>query len=253
MATALINPYDKYTGNGAATEFAVSFPYLDRSFVSVYLKRYGGDEEKLTTDDYEFVSDAVIKFPKTGSALAVLGVNDKLVIQRETPAENEYVFENQKRLFPIDVMNADDKAYQILQEKQAEIDRAIKVTPTSDVNPADLVSVIEIVYAHLDEILNLAYKQDQIQYAVMPEAASTLAGQIYQYTGNTDASFTNGHFYKCVLSGSSYVWAPCPVMDAQTVSNLVTSISAASTDSQYPSAKCVYDLIGDVETLLSQV
>ena len=36
-------------------------------------------------------------------------------------------------------------------------------------------------------------------------------------------------------------------------SNKVTSLSASSTDTQYPSAKCVYDMIGDVETLLSQV
>ena len=41
--------------------------------------------------------------------------------------------------------------------------------------------------------------------------------------------------------------------DKQETSNLVTSISSASTDAQYPSAKCVYDIIGDIETLLSQV
>lgn len=34
---------------------------------------------------------------------------------------------------------------------------------------------------------------------------------------------------------------------------LVTSISASSTDTQYPSAKCVYDLIGDIETLMSEI
>ena len=34
-------------------------------------------------------------------------------------------------------------------------------------------------------------------------------------------------------------------------SNKVTSISASSTDTQYPSAKCVYDAIGDVETILN--
>lgn len=34
---------------------------------------------------------------------------------------------------------------------------------------------------------------------------------------------------------------------------LVTSISSASTDSQFPSAKCVYDLVGDVETLLNSL
>ena len=39
----------------------------------------------------------------------------------------------------------------------------------------------------------------------------------------------------------------------QTTSNIVTSISSLSTDTQYPSAKCVYDLVGDIETLLSQI
>lgn len=39
----------------------------------------------------------------------------------------------------------------------------------------------------------------------------------------------------------------------QTTANLVTSLSSASTDSQYASAKCVYDLVGDVETLLASI
>ena len=39
----------------------------------------------------------------------------------------------------------------------------------------------------------------------------------------------------------------------QDKSNLVTSISSLSTDSQYPSAKCVYDIIGNIETLLSEI
>ena len=33
--------------------------------------------------------------------------------------------------------------------------------------------------------------------------------------------------------------------------NKVTALSSSSTDTQYPSAKCVYDLIGDVETILT--
>ena len=37
----------------------------------------------------------------------------------------------------------------------------------------------------------------------------------------------------------------------QDTTNLVTSVSSSSTDTQYPSAKCVYDLVGDVETLLT--
>lgn len=37
----------------------------------------------------------------------------------------------------------------------------------------------------------------------------------------------------------------------ENISNKVTSISSASTDTQYPSAKCVYDLVGDIETILT--
>ena len=35
--------------------------------------------------------------------------------------------------------------------------------------------------------------------------------------------------------------------------NLVTFISAQSTDTQYPSAKCVYDIVGNIETLLAAI
>ena len=35
--------------------------------------------------------------------------------------------------------------------------------------------------------------------------------------------------------------------------DIVTTISASSTDTQVPSAKCMWDLIGEVETLLSEV
>ena len=37
----------------------------------------------------------------------------------------------------------------------------------------------------------------------------------------------------------------------QTTANLVTSVSSASTDSQYPSAKLFYDTCGDIETLIN--
>ena len=39
----------------------------------------------------------------------------------------------------------------------------------------------------------------------------------------------------------------------QDTSNLVTSISSSSTDAQYPSAKCVYDIVGDIESTLDAI
>jgi len=39
----------------------------------------------------------------------------------------------------------------------------------------------------------------------------------------------------------------------ENLSNKVTSISSSSTDNEYPSAKCVYDIVGDIETLLASI
>ena len=37
------------------------------------------------------------------------------------------------------------------------------------------------------------------------------------------------------------------------ITNKVTTLDSSSTDTQYPSAKCVYDLVGDVESLLANL
>ena len=39
----------------------------------------------------------------------------------------------------------------------------------------------------------------------------------------------------------------------QTDANLVTALTSAATDSQYPSAKCVWDIVGDIESALSAI
>ena len=40
---------------------------------------------------------------------------------------------------------------------------------------------------------------------------------------------------------------------AEDITNKVTALSSTSTDTQYPSAKCVYDLVGNVESLLASL
>ena len=39
----------------------------------------------------------------------------------------------------------------------------------------------------------------------------------------------------------------------QTTANLVTSLSSSSTNTQYPSAKCVYDIVGDIESAINTI
>ena len=41
--------------------------------------------------------------------------------------------------------------------------------------------------------------------------------------------------------------------DFQLKSNIVTTLSSNSTDSQYPSAKLVYDILGDLERRLGDI
>ena len=41
------------------------------------------------------------------------------------------------------------------------------------------------------------------------------------------------------------------IANMQTTTNLVTSVSSASTNSQYPSAKLFYDTCGDIEALIN--
>lgn len=48
-----------------------------------------------------------------------------------------------------------------------------------------------------------------VQVSLLPTAASTNEGEIYQFVGTTDSSYTNGHFYKCVSDGqdpATYSW-----------------------------------------------
>lgn len=47
--------------------------------------------------------------------------------------------------------------------------------------------------------------------------------------------------------------AASEISGCQTTSNLVTSVSSSSTDAQYPSAKLLYDIVGDIESALNTI
>ena len=80
---------------------------------------------------------------------------------------------------------------------------------------------------------NLPYPDDYTQLADVPAAVKDLAEA-------TDTA----------LEGKADT---SDLGDKQDKSNLVTSLSSSSTDTQYPSAKCVYDLIGDINSALDLI
>ena len=60
----------------------------------------------------------------------------------------------------------------------------------------------------------------------------------------------NSHNWK-LLDSSGKIPDARLSSNIQTTTNLVTSVSSSSTDSQYPSAKLFYDTCGDIETLIN--
>lgn len=87
---------------------------------------------------------------------------------------------------------------------QSEIDSSNKLS-------ADLVDDTNTTnkFVSASDISAWNGKQDTIQYSTMPTASSTNLGQIVQYTGTTDSTYTNGYFYECVSDGgdpATYSW-----------------------------------------------
>lgn len=65
--------------------------------------------------------------------------------------------------------------------------------------------------------LNYALKDTAKQYSTMPTASADNVGKIYQYTGTTDSTYTNGYFYQCVSDGgdpATYSWENINVQES---------------------------------------
>lgn len=77
-------------------------------------------------------------------------------------------------------------------------------------------------------------------YSAFRGATSSVAGSAGLVRAPTTSDVDN------YLKGDG-TWAS----GVQLTSNLVTSVSSSSTDTQYPSAKLFYDTCGDIETLIN--
>ena len=86
--------------------------------------------------------------------------------------------------------------------------------PSSTVIPAAQVNSDWNANSGVAEILNKPTIPDAVQYSTMPTASADNLGDIVQFTGTTDATYTNGYFYKCVSDGqepATYSWTAVQV------------------------------------------
>lgn len=70
-------------------------------------------------------------------------------------------------------------------------------------------------------------------------------------TSNNVANIVTNSAYNATSNKLATMADVPSVANMQTTTNLVTSVSSSSTDSQYPSAKLFYDTCGDIETLIN--
>lgn len=87
------------------------------------------------------------------------------------------------------------------------------------------------------------------------KADTALQSYTEQYTGTITGITMNGvsKGTSGVVDLGTVITSHQDITGKEDISNKVTSLSSNSTDTQYPSAKCVYDLVGNISTVLASL
>lgn len=73
------------------------------------------------------------------------------------------------------------------------------------------------------------------------------------YSSDVKNATWNQNTSTLTLTKSDNTTVSLDMSNYEATTNKVTSLSAQSTDTQYPSAKCVYDLIGPIDSALDAI
>lgn len=93
----------------------------------------------------------------------------------------------------------------------------------------------------------------QIQKEVMPLASAEEEDKIYQYVGETDANYINGHFYKCVSDGqdpATYSWEEVPMGSGsgETETTFTSNVTVGGVD-----ANTTFNAGTSIESIIKQM
>lgn len=83
--------------------------------------------------------------------------------------------------------------------------------------------------------------------------SSDIASGVIPTVPTALSSFTDDLGSSPTHTHSQYLTSHQDISGKENTSNKVTNLSSSSTDTQYPSAKCVYDLVGNIESLLAAI
>lgn len=118
-------------------------------------------------------------------------------------------------------------------------------------------SIIEAVYVDIAEIIRLRFSKNSSNVWYYDRSWTvTLSLLAHKVTNPTTGNFasldSNGDLADSGYAALDFLTSQ-DISGKEDISNKVISLSSSSTDTEYPSAKCVYDLVGDIETLLALI
>lgn len=137
----------------------------------------------------------------------------------------------------------------------------IKDVTVDDYWVSAVLEIPDVTTGYYYEISPLSGEKPSIANMVTTDTSQTISGD-KNFTGalklnNYDVatqSFVTGQGYTTMsaVEAKGYITSSA-IIGKEDTSNKVTSISSSSTNTQYPSAKCVYDIVGNIEATLRTI
>ncbi|WP_178337784.1 hypothetical protein [Candidatus Avelusimicrobium facis] len=185
-----------YCGDGQSTHWQIPFAFLQAADLHVYVLRADGTRARLSSGYQVDTTEKEVIYPLDTQEQAPLTAEEKLLILRRTPLQQDMQLEVQSTLDPQVLEDGYDKAMLIAQEQAEELSRAVKFPagtedPTTDADAylTRLEQATQTAAAADGQLQqSLSQAQQTVQTAAeAAQGAQAAAGQLAQYAATAQA------------------------------------------------------------------
>lgn len=185
-----------YCGDGQSTHWQIPFAFLQAADLHVYVLRADGTRARLSSGYQVDTTEKEVIYPLDTQEQAPLTAEEKLLILRRTPLQQDTQLEVQSTLDPQVLEDGYDKAMLIAQEQAEELSRAVKfpagtADPTTDADAylTRLEQATQTAAAADGQLQqSLSQAQQTVQTATeAAQGAQAAAGQLAQYAATAQA------------------------------------------------------------------
>ncbi len=185
-----------YCGDGQSTHWQIPFAFLQAEDLHVYVLHSDGTRARLSSGYQVDTTEKEVIYPLDTQEQAPLTAEEKLLILRRTPLQQDTQLEVQSTLDPQVLEDGYDKAMLIAQEQAEELSRAVKfpagtADPTTDADAylTRLEQATQTAAAADGQLQqSLSQAQQTVQTATeAAQGAQAAAGQLAQYAATAQA------------------------------------------------------------------